>query len=107
MFGVRRLRPGAQDVPPEGWVQTALRALRSLLATGRGLGVGRAGAGYLLRDVPGLRGVALGEGPRRPQGRGAGTVVLLVILVLNVYKPRGMTRFGWSKRDEQRRALEP
>jgi len=32
---------------------------------------------------------------------------LLVILVLNVYKPRGMTRFGWRKRDEQRRALEP
>ncbi|HLL39083.1 MAG TPA: hypothetical protein VK357_05370 [Rubrobacteraceae bacterium] len=24
-----------------------------------------------------------------------GTVVLLVILVLNVYKPRGMTRYGW------------
>jgi len=32
-----------------------------------------------------------------------GTVVLLVILVLNVYKPRGMTRYGWRKRDEQRR----
>lgn len=31
-----------------------------------------------------------------------GTVVLLVILVLNVYKPRGMTRYGWSK---ERRAL--
>ena len=27
-----------------------------------------------------------------------GTVVLLVILVLNVYKPRGMTRYGWRKR---------
>src|SRR5215210_2437485 len=26
-----------------------------------------------------------------------GTVVLLVILVLNVYKPRGMTRYGWRK----------
>jgi hypothetical protein len=24
-------------------------------------------------------------------------VVLLVILVLNVYKPRGMTRYGWRK----------
>jgi heme/copper-type cytochrome/quinol oxidase subunit 2 len=32
-----------------------------------------------------------------------GTVVLLVILVLNVYKPRGMTRYGWRKQDEQRR----
>jgi hypothetical protein len=29
--------------------------------------------------------------------------VLLVILVLNVYKPRGMTRYGWRKQDEQRR----
>src|SRR5215211_4234739 len=27
----------------------------------------------------------------------SGTVVLLVILVLNVYKPRGMTRYGWRK----------
>jgi hypothetical protein len=34
-----------------------------------------------------------------------GTVVLLVILVLNVYKPRGMTRYGWRK-EEQRKALQ-
>jgi hypothetical protein len=27
--------------------------------------------------------------------------VLLVILVLNVYKPRGMTRYGWRKQQEQ------
>jgi len=27
-----------------------------------------------------------------------GAVVLLVIVVLNVYKPRGMTRYGWRKR---------
>ena len=33
-----------------------------------------------------------------------GTVVLLVILVLNVYKPRGMTRYGWRKQEEQRGA---
>jgi hypothetical protein len=32
-----------------------------------------------------------------------GTVMLLVILVLNVYKPRGMTRYGWRKQNEQRR----
>ncbi|MGH2688941.1 MAG: DUF2269 domain-containing protein, partial [Actinomycetota bacterium] len=32
-----------------------------------------------------------------------GTVVLLVILVLNVYKPRGMTRYGWRKQHEQRK----
>lgn len=36
-----------------------------------------------------------------------GTVVLFVILVLNVYKPRGMTPYGWSKQQEQRRALQP
>jgi hypothetical protein len=32
-----------------------------------------------------------------------GTTVLLVILVLNVYKPRGMTRYGWRKQQEVRR----
>ncbi len=32
-----------------------------------------------------------------------GTVVLLVILVLNVYKPRGMTRYGWRKQHERRK----
>ncbi len=36
-----------------------------------------------------------------------GTVVLLVILVLNVYKPRGMTRYGWRKQDEQRTVSQP
>jgi hypothetical protein len=35
-----------------------------------------------------------------------GMVVLLVILVLNVYKPRGMTRYGWRKQQEERRALQ-
>src|ERR671915_1629810 len=35
-----------------------------------------------------------------------GTVVLLVILVLNVYKPRGMTRYGWRKEREERRKKE-
>jgi heme/copper-type cytochrome/quinol oxidase subunit 2 len=30
-----------------------------------------------------------------------GTVVLLVILVLNVYKPRGMTPYGWRKQHKQ------
>jgi hypothetical protein len=33
---------------------------------------------------------------------GGGLVVLLVITVLNVYKPRGMTRYGWRKWQEQR-----
>src|SRR5918994_2785669 len=35
-----------------------------------------------------------------------GTVVLLVILVLNVYKPRGMTRYGWRKQQEDQRRKE-
>jgi hypothetical protein len=33
---------------------------------------------------------------------GGGTLVLLVILVLNVYKPQGMTRYGWRKQQEER-----
>lgn len=31
-----------------------------------------------------------------------GMVVLLVILVLNVYKPRGLTRYGWRRQQEVR-----
>jgi hypothetical protein len=37
---------------------------------------------------------------------GVGLVVLLVITGLNVYKPQGMTRYGWRKQHEQRRALQ-
>ena len=33
---------------------------------------------------------------------GLGLVVLLVILTLNVYKPRGMTRYGWRRQQEER-----
>ena len=36
---------------------------------------------------------------------GLGLLVLLAITVLNVYKPRGLTRYGWRKQHEQRRAL--
>ena len=36
---------------------------------------------------------------------GLGLVVLLVIQVLNVYKPRGMTGYGTRKEDEKRRAV--
>lgn len=35
-----------------------------------------------------------------------GLVVLLVIQVLNVHKPQGMTRYGWRKQQDERRALE-
>lgn len=34
---------------------------------------------------------------------GVGLLVLLVIQVLNVYKPRGMTPYGWRKQYEQRK----
>jgi hypothetical protein len=35
-----------------------------------------------------------------------GLIVLLVVLGLNVYKPRGLTPYGWRKQHEQRRALQ-
>jgi hypothetical protein len=38
---------------------------------------------------------------------GLGLVVLLVIQVLNIYKPQGMTRYGRRRQDEQLRALQP
>ena len=36
---------------------------------------------------------------------GLGLIVLLVITVLNVYKPRGMTPYGWRKQQEERRTV--
>jgi uncharacterized membrane protein len=33
-----------------------------------------------------------------------GLVVLLIILALSMFKPRGVTRYGWRKQDEQRRS---
>jgi hypothetical protein len=35
---------------------------------------------------------------------GAGLVVLLAITVLNVYKPRGLTPYGWRRQQEERAA---
>jgi hypothetical protein len=52
-------------------------------------------SGDRLRALPSTLGHSLG-----------GTVVLLVILVLNVYKPQGMTRYGWRKQEERRRASQ-
>lgn len=37
---------------------------------------------------------------------GVGLLVLLVIQALNVYKPRGLTPYGWRKQQEQR-AVSP
>jgi hypothetical protein len=36
-----------------------------------------------------------------------GLLVLLVTTVLSVYKPRGMTRYGWRKKNEQRKESQP
>lgn len=36
-----------------------------------------------------------------------GTVVLLLITVLNIYKPRGLTPYGWRKQQEQRKRRQP
>ena len=35
-----------------------------------------------------------------------GLAVLLAILVLNMYKPQGMTRYGWRKQQNERRQRE-
>jgi hypothetical protein len=35
-----------------------------------------------------------------------GLAVLLVIQVLNIYKPQGLTRYGWRKQEEMRRGSE-
>ncbi len=37
---------------------------------------------------------------------GVGLLVLLAITVLNVYKPAGVTPYGWRKQREQRQALQ-
>jgi len=51
-----------------------------------------AGAGADPRELPGTLGHSIG-----------GLVVLLITTILSVYKPRGMTRYGWRKQQEQRR----
>jgi hypothetical protein len=52
----------------------------------------RAHVGGHSADVGGLGGELLHAG--------VGLLVLLVIQVLNVYKPRGMTPYGWRKQHE-------
>jgi len=53
----------------------------------------------IAQEAEGARLDALGGDLFHP---GIGLVVLLVIQVLNVYKPRGMTRYGHRKQEEQR-----
>ena len=38
---------------------------------------------------------------------GAGLLVLLAITVLNIYKPAGVTPYGWRKQRQQRQTLQP
>jgi hypothetical protein len=38
---------------------------------------------------------------------GAALLVLLVATALSVYKPKGMTRYGWRKQQEQRSLSQP
>ena len=38
---------------------------------------------------------------------GVGLIVLMVIQVLNVYKPRGLTPYGWRKQQESRKLNKP
>jgi hypothetical protein len=47
-------------------------------------------------DLLGLR------SPDSVEHGGAALLVLLVATMLSVYKPRGMTRYGWRKQNEQR-----
>jgi hypothetical protein len=54
----------------------------------------------MVRQAEGARLRALGGDLFHPV---IGLVVLLVILVLNVYKPRGLTRYGQRKQHQQRR----
>jgi len=66
-----------------------------------------------MRDVSVLANIAQAAEGARLAGLGGdllhpglGLVVLLMIQLLNVYKPRGMTRYGWRKQQEERRALQ-
>ena len=38
---------------------------------------------------------------------GGALLVLLVLTTLSIYKPRGMTRYGWSRQREQRAPPQP
>ncbi len=38
---------------------------------------------------------------------GAALLVLLVLITLSMYKPRGMTRYGWRRHREQRAQSQP
>lgn len=51
------------------------------------------------QDAEGTALKALGGDLEHP---GIGLMILLVVQVLNIYKPSGLTRYGWRKQQEQR-----
>lgn len=53
----------------------------------------------LVQEAEGARLDALGGDLLHP---GIGLVVLLVVQTLNLYKPQGLTAYGWRKQQEQR-----
>jgi hypothetical protein len=57
----------------------------------------------MLRGADGTDGGEMGGDLFHP---GVGLIVLLVIALLNVYKPQGMTPYGWRMQQERRRALQ-
>ena len=58
----------------------------------------------MVRTADGAHLVGLGGDLLHP---GVGLVVLLAIMVLNVYKPRGLTPYGWRKQHEERMVSQP
>jgi hypothetical protein len=69
----------------------------------------------LLLEIPTIRhladAAAVAADPRAlpgslPHSIG-GLVVLLLITILSVFKPQGLTRYGWRKQQQQRRKQHP
>lgn len=61
-----------------------------------GIAVSPTTSGDDLRALPSTLGHSVG-----------GTIVLLLVLFLNIYKPRGLTRYGQRKQSAQREQREP
>ena len=70
--------------------------------------------GVLLLETHTIRSLAAaaasGADPRELPGTlphsGGGVVVLLLVTVLSIYKPRGLTRYGWRRQREQVRSQD-
>jgi hypothetical protein len=67
-----------------------------------------------MRSVTAAAEMARSDGSAHLVGRGGdllhpglGLVVLLAVMALNVYKPRGLTPYGWRKQYEERKLAQP